>query len=175
MATYKPNVEGAINALVDLMTANAFTMTRKPYAINYRGLVDAIVDLKEGFPVFAPTRVGFDATAFEAVSDGDALYMRTSDGQVGKATAANGSSEAASVVGFADSAVSSSATVKVIVMGIKTLSGLDAGDLYYLSPSTAGAITTTAPSSSGQSVTRLGEAATTADFSIQIEPPILLV
>jgi len=175
MATYKPNVEGAINALVDLMTANAFTMTRKPYALNYRGLVDALIDLKEGFPVFAPTRVGFDATAFEAVSNGDALYMRTSDGQVGKATAANGSSEAASVVGFADSAVSSSATVKVIVMGIKTLSGLDAGDLYYLSPSTAGAITTTAPSSSGQSVTRLGEAATTADFSIQIEPPILLV
>tara|TARA_R100000742_G_C4253952_1_gene72030 strand:+ start:261 stop:788 length:528 start_codon:yes stop_codon:yes gene_type:complete len=175
MATYKPNVEGAINALVDLMTANAFTMTRKPYALNYRGLVDALIDLKEGFPVFAPTRVGFDATAFEAVSNGDALYMRTSDGQVGKATAANGSAEAASVVGFADSAVSSSATVKVIVMGIKTLSGLDAGDLYYLSPSTAGAITTTAPSSSGQSVTRLGEAATTADFSIQIEPPILLV
>tara|TARA_R100001443_G_scaffold12269_2_gene21754 strand:+ start:9514 stop:10041 length:528 start_codon:yes stop_codon:yes gene_type:complete len=175
MATYKPNVEGAINALVDLMTANAFTMTRKPYALNYRGLVDAIIDLKEGFPTFAPIRVGFDATTFEAVSNGDALYMRTADGQVGKATAANGNSEAASVVGFADSAVGSSNTVKVVVVGIKTLSGLDAGDLYYLSPSTAGAITKTPPSGSGQSITRLGEAATTADFSIQIEPPILLV
>ena len=175
MATYEPNLEGAIGALVDLMTANGFTMTRSPYAPNYRGLVDAVVDLKEGFPSFSPIRVGFDATTFEAVSNGDALYMRTADGQVGKATAASGSSEAASVVGFADSAVGSSNTVKVVVIGIKTLSGLDAGDLYYLSPSTAGAITTTPPSGSGQAVTRLGEAATTADFSIQIEPPILLV
>jgi len=175
MASYEPNLEGAISALVDLMTANGFAMTRQPYAPNYRGLVDAVVDLKEGFPSFSPIRVGFDATTFEAVSNGDALYMRTSDGQVGKATAASGSSEAASVVGFADSAVGSSNTVKVVVIGIKTLSGLDAGDLYYLSPSTAGAMTKTAPSGSGQAVTRLGEAATTADFSIQIEPPILLV
>ena len=32
MATgYEPNVEGAIAVLVDLMTANNFTMTRQPY------------------------------------------------------------------------------------------------------------------------------------------------
>ena len=175
MATYEPNLEGAITVLVDLLTANGFTMTRSPYAANYRGLVDAVIDLKEGFPTFSPIRVGFDATTFQAVSNKDALYMRTSDGQVGKATAANGSSEAANVVGFADSDKGSGETVKVIVVGIKTMSGLDAGDLYYLSPTTAGAITTTAPSGSGQAVTRLGEAATTTDFSVQIEPPILLV
>jgi hypothetical protein len=175
MASYEPNLEGAISALVDLMTANGFTMTRSPYAPNYRGLVDAVVDLKEGFPTFSPIRVGFDATTFEAVSDKDALYMRSADGQVGKATAASGSSEAANVVGFADSSKSSGETVKVVVVGIKTMSALDAGDLYYLSPSSAGAITTTAPSGSGQAVTRVGEAATATDFSIQVEPPILLV
>ena len=175
MASYEPNLEGAIGALIDLMTANGFTMTRQPYAPNYRGLVDAVVDFKEGFPSFSPIRVGFDATTFEAVTDGDALYMRSADGQVGKATAASGSSEAANVVGLADSSVGSSNTVKVVVIGIKTLSGIDAGDLYYLSPTTAGAITTTAPSGSGQAVTRIGEGATTSDFSIQIEPPILLV
>ena len=175
MASYEPNLEGAISALVDLMTANGFTMTRSPYSANYRGLVDAVVDLKEGFPTFSPIRVGFDATTFEAVSDKDALYMRSADGQVGKATASSGSSEAANVVGFADSSKGSSETVKVVVVGIKTMSGLDAGDLYYLSPTTAGAITTTAPSGSGQAVTRVGEAATTTDFSIQVEPPILLV
>jgi len=175
MASYEPNLEGAISALVDLMTANGFTMTRSPYGSNYRGLVDAVVDLKEGFPTFSPIRVGFDATTFEAVNDKDALYMRSADGQVGKATAASGSSEAANVVGFADSSKGSSETVKVVVVGIKTMSGLDAGDLYYLSPTTAGAITTTAPSGSGQGVTRVGEAATTTDFSIQVEPPILLV
>ena len=175
MASYEPNLEGAITVLVDLMTANGFTMTRQPYAPNYRGLVDAVIDLKEGFPTFSPIRVGFDATTFEAVSNKDALYMGSADGQVGKATAASGSSEAANVVGFADSDKGSGETVKVVVVGIKTMTSLDAGDLYYLSPSTAGAITTTAPSGSGQAVTRLGEAATTTDFSIQVEPPILLV
>ena len=175
MASYEPNLEGAITVLVDLMTANGFALTRQPYAPNYRGLVDAVIDLKEGFPTFSPIRVGFDATTFEAVSNKDALYMRSADGQVGKATAASGSSEAANVVGFADSDKGSGETVKVVVVGIKTMSGLDAGDLYYLSSSTAGAITTTAPSGSGQAVTRLGEAATATDFSIQVEPPILLV
>ena len=76
MASYEPNIEGAIEVLVDLMTANSFTMTRQPYEPNYRGLVDAVIDLKEGFPVFAPERIGFDATTFEAVANGDALYMR---------------------------------------------------------------------------------------------------
>ena len=171
---YEPNIQGAIAVLRDLMIANSFTMTREPYEPNYRGLVDAVIDLKEGFPTIAPLQVGFDATAFENVTEGDALYMRTSDGQVGKATASNGLSEAATVVGFANATASANTTVKVIVVGLKTMSGLDAGDLYFLSPSTAGAITLTPPSSAGQAVVRLGEAATTTTLAIQIEPPIKL-
>ena len=171
---YEPNIQGAIAVLRDLMIANSFTMTREPYEPNYRGLVDAVIDLKEGFPSFAPLQVGFDATAFENVTEGDALYMRTSDGQVGKATASDGTSEAATVVGFANATDSANTTVKVIVVGLKTMSGLDAGDLYFLSPSTAGAITLTPPSSAGQAVVRLGEAATTTTLAIQIEPPIKL-
>jgi hypothetical protein len=178
MATgYEPNVEGAIAVLVDLMTANSITMTRKPYEPDYRGLVDAIIDLKEGFPSFTPTRVGFDATTFEAVTDGQALYMRTSDGKVGKASASNGTLENALVVGFADSAVASGETVKVLVTGLKAMPNsitLDAGDIYFLSPSTAGSITLTPPSTAGQAVTRVGESATTSNFSILLEPPILL-
>ena len=49
MAQGEPNLEGAIKVLVDLLTANSFTMTRSPYASNFRGLVDALLDLKEGF------------------------------------------------------------------------------------------------------------------------------
>ena len=171
---YEPNIEGAIAVLRDLMIANNFTMTRQPYEPNYRGLVDAVIDVKEGFPSFAPLQVGFDATAFEDVSEGDALFMRTSDGQVGKASAANGLLENATVVGFANTDATANSTVKVIVIGIKTMTGLDAGDLYFLSPSTAGAITLTPPSSAGQAVVRLGEAATTTSLAIQIEPPIKL-
>ena len=81
MATgYEPNIEGAITVLVDLMTGNSFTMTRSPYEPNFRGLTDAIIDLKEGFPTFAPAQVTFNAVAFENVTEGDALYMSTSDG-----------------------------------------------------------------------------------------------
>lgn len=174
MATgYEPNIEGAIAVLVDLMTANAFTMTRQPYEPNYRGLVDAIIDMKEGFPVFAPSRVGFDATTFEAVTNGAALYMRISDGKVGLAQA-DGTADEALVVGFADAAANTGETVKVLVAGIKTMSfTVDPGDVYFLS-TTAGAISTTAPSTAGQFVTRVGEGATTTDFSIQLEPPIQL-
>ena len=60
------------------------------------------------------------------------------------------------------------------MLGIKTLSGLNAGDLHFLSPTTAGAITTTAPSSAGQAVVRVGESVTATEFAIQPEPPILL-
>ena len=174
MAQGEPNIEGAIKVLVDLLTANGFTMTRSPYENNMRGLVDALIDLKEGFPSFAPLQVGFNATAFQDVTDGDALYMRTSDGQVGKASAADGTIENATVVGFANATVSANSTVKVIVTGLKTLSSLNAGDLFFLSDSTAGAITTSAPSGAGKAVTRVGEASTVNDLAIHIEPPILL-
>ena len=174
MATgYEPNIEGAIAVLVDLMQGNGFTMSRQPYEPNYRGLVDAIIDMKEGFPAYAPSRVGFDATTFEAVGDGAALYMRTSDGQVGLAQA-DGTADEALVVGFADAATASGSTVKVIVAGIKGMGfTVDAGDIYYLS-ATAGEITTTPPSTAGHFVTRVGEGATTTELSIQLEPPIQL-
>ena len=174
MAQGEPNVEGAIKILVDILTANSFTMTRSPYENNMRGLVDALIDFKEGFPTFAPLQVGFNATAFQDVTDGDALYMRTSDGQVGKASAADGTIENATVVGFANATVSANDTVKVVVTGLKTLSSLNAGDLFFLSDSTAGAITATPPSGAGKAITRVGEASTANDLAIHIEPPILL-
>tara|TARA_B100000614_G_scaffold247713_1_gene254918 strand:- start:93 stop:623 length:531 start_codon:yes stop_codon:yes gene_type:complete len=176
MSSSEANVEGAIKVLVDILTANGFTKTRAPYENNFRGLVDAIVDLKEGFPTFSPAdRIGFNATAFENVTEGDALFMRTADGQVGKASAANGTLENAVVVGFANNSAVTNGSVKVIVAGTIDISGLDAGDLYFLSATTAGAVTLTPPSGSGQAVTRVGEAATTSKLATHIEAPILLV
>ena len=57
---------------------------------------------------------------------------------------------------------------------MKTMSSIDPGDLYFLSPTTAGAITTTPPSGSGQAITRVGEGATSTSFSIYVEPPVKL-
>ena len=174
MATgYEPNIQGAIAALRDLMIANNVNMAREPYEPNYRGLVDAVIDLKEGFPTFAPAQVTFNAVAFENVTEGDALYMRTSDGKVGKASAADGSIENAFVIGFANISAITGESLQVAVAGLKDISGLDAGDLF-LSATTSGAITATPPSSAGQAVVRIGEAATATKLSIQIEPPIKL-
>ena len=173
MSRYEPNIGGAIDILIDIMTANGFTLTRQPYDHNYGGLIEALIDLKDGFPTFAPERVGFDATTFEAVDDGDALYMRTSDGAVDKARA-GGTQDEAIVVGFADDAAALGASVKVLVAGLLDYpSAINPGDVHFLS-TTAGEITTTAPSTAGQYVTRVGEGATTSEFSIQLEPPILL-
>ena len=108
------------------------------------------------------------------MTEGDALFMRTSDGKVGKASAANGLLENASVIGFAQI----SALTRWVITGcccwLKDISGLDAGDLFFLSATTAGAITATPPSAAGQAVVRIGEAATATKLSIQIEPPIKL-
>ena len=174
MAQGEPNIEGAIKVLVDLLTANGFTMTRSPYEPNFRGLTDAIIDLKEGFPTFAPAQFTFNAVAFENVTEGDALYMRTSDGKVGKASAADGTIENAFVIGFANISAITGESLQVAVAGLKDISGLDAGDLFFLSATTAGAITATPPSSAGQAVVRIGEAATATKLSIQIEPPVKL-
>lgn len=174
MATgYEPNIEGALTVLIDLMNANAFTMTRQPYEPNYGGLINALIDLKEGFPVFSPERVGFDIDLFENVDDGDALYLRSSDGKGGKALA-NGTLEQATVVGFADTAGSAGGSVKCLVAGVLDYpTAIDPGDVYFLS-TTAGEISTTAPSAAGQYVTRVGEGATTTELSIQLNMPIQL-
>jgi hypothetical protein len=170
---YEPNIEGALAVLVDLMQGNGFTMTRSPYAPNYRGLVDALIDLKDGFPTFVPFRIGFDAVTFEAVGQGEALYLRASDGLVGRAIA-SGTLDQAYVAGIADSSKGAGQTVKVLVTGVEAISGLDAGDHYFLSAGTPGSITTTPPSTAGQYVVRVGEAVSGSEFSIQLEPPILL-
>ena len=174
MASAEPNVEGAVKVLVDILTANGFTKTRAPYENNFRGLVDAIVDLKEGFPTFSPAdRIGFNATAFENVTEGDALFMRTADGQVGKAIASD-TFDKACVAGVAETTKPAGQSVKVIVAGIVATSGLNAGDQYFLSAASAGAIVETPPSTAGQYVTRVGEAGSTGQFIINAERPILL-
>ena len=62
----------------------------------------------------------------------------------------------------------------VAVAGLKDIAGFDPGHFFFLSATTAGAITATPPSSAGQAVVRIGEAATATKLSIQIEPPVKL-
>jgi len=55
-----------------------------------------------------------------------------------------------------------------------SVGGLTEGVVYYLSKDTAGFLTTTAPSSVGEYVVRVGKALTTTKMLIEISQPILL-
>jgi len=172
-ATYDPNIVGAIQALVDLMSGNGFAMTREPYAPNYRGLVDAIIDLKEGFPVFVAPEVGFSATAGVTITQGQPVYLNHSTGFAYPAIA-NSTEDIAHVAGFANQTQTSGNQIQILVAGTLPTSGLSVGSHYYLSASTTGAITTTPPSGAGKYVTYVGQAVTATKLSIQLTTPIKL-
>jgi len=153
---------------------NPGVLDNEPYVANDVGLVGALRDLKEtmaGKQVYAV--VGYRCEAFENVNQGEAVYARSSDGKVGKAIA-NDTFDKALVAGFAETTKTAGQLVQVVVRGLLATSGLDQGDDYYLSATSAGAITKTAPSSSSQYLTRIGEAAGSTQLIIKLEPPILL-
>ena len=111
----------------------------EPYAGNVEGLVAVLEDFRATMPnpiVFKV--VGYQALTFEDVTQGDALYSRASDGKVGKAVA-NGTLDQATVAGFAETTVTSGNQVRAIVSGqVAVAQTLDAGDLFFLSATTAG-------------------------------------
>lgn len=144
-----------------------------PYAPNAQGLTEALIDLKSTMANKTVYSVaGFQALAFENVTQGDALYARASDGEVGRAIAT--SFDTANVVGFAQTSKLAGQLVRVLIVGTLATSGLAPGEIYYLSAASPGAITTTPPSTPGNFVTRLGEAASSVEFIVQLEPPIKL-
>ena len=145
-----------------------------PYPPNSQGLTEVLIDLKSTMASQTVYGVaGFQALAFEAVSQGQALYSRNSDGRVGLAVA-NDTEEKAIVVGFAETSKPIGQLVRVLSVGVLSTSSLVPGELYFLSEATAGLITTTAPSTPGHYVTRVGEAAKSAELIIELEPPIKL-
>lgn len=146
----------------------------EPYAPNSEGLTQVLIDLKStmaGRTVYAVA--GFLAEGFENVVQGQALYARASDGKVGLAIA-NDTFDKANVIGFAQTSKLAGEQVRVLIVGVLAGSAYNAGDIYYLSASSAGSITTIPPSTAGQYVVRVGEAASTSEFIIQLEPPIEL-
>lgn len=146
----------------------------QPYAPNAQGFTEALIDLKSTISTtLAPAVVGIRREVFENVTQGDALYLRASDGKVGRAIA-NDTFDKANVIGFAKTTKATGTIVDVLINGILATSGLNEGDIYYLSAASAGAITPTAPATAGNFLTRVGEAASSAELCIQTEPPIQL-
>ena len=174
MATgYDPNIEGAIQVLVDLMSGLSLAMPRSPYAPNYRGLVDALIDLKEGLPSQTGGKLVVRAVAGEDLTSGNAVYLDAPTGKLYKAIA-NQTIDEASVLGFAQENVLANISTDILVGGVLATSGLSPGTFYFLSAVSAGSITTTPPSTAGQFVTRVGESGAATQLAVRPEPPIQL-
>lgn len=170
---YDPNIEGALQVLVDLMSGLSLAMPRSPYAPNYRGLVDALIDLKEGLPAQVGGKLIIRAVAGEALTSGVAVYLDTPTGKLFKAIA-NATVDEATVLGFTQENVLINNSTDILVGGALATSGLSPGTPYFLSAVSAGAITTTPPSTAGQFVTRVGEAGAATQLAVRPELPIQL-
>ena len=152
----------------------AIVKNYEPYEPNAQGLTEALLDFKSTFAGIPVSKVtGYVATTFENVTQGDAVYARASDGFIGKAIG-NDTFDKAKVAGFAETTETSGSQVRVIVRGIIATSGLNFGNEYFLSASSAGSIIETPPTGAGNYLTRVGEAGSTGQFIIKIETPILL-
>lgn len=89
------------------------------------------------------------------------------------ASAANGGKRAD---GFVIAAVASSGSATVYLWNGRDtgVSGLVAGTSYFLSATTPGAVTATAPTQSGYISQRVGKAITATNLNVAIEKPIIL-
>ena len=147
----------------------------EPYAGNAEGLTNVLTDIVSTMPnpiVFKV--VGYVVNAFENVTQGDVLYARTSDGQVGKAIA-NDTLDKAVVAGIAETTVTAGNQVRVIVTGqVAVSTSIDPGDMYFLSAASAGSLTKTPPTTAGHYVTLVGEAGTSNQIVLKIKRPIQL-
>jgi len=147
----------------------------EPYAANTEGLTGVLTDIASTMPnpiVFKV--VGYVVNAFEDVTQGDALYARASDGQVGKAIA-NDTLDKAVVAGIAETTVTQGNQVRVIVTGqVAVSTSIDPGDMYFLSAASAGSLTKTPPTTAGHYVTLVGEAGTSNQIVLKIKRPIQL-
>lgn len=167
MAKYLTNSSGTITEASTVATsAGAGDATKIP-ALDSNGRLDT---------TFMPVGIGADTqviTASEALAAGDLVNVWNSAGtfKVRKADATASGKEAH---GFVLAAVLSSGSATVYFEGSDNqLSSLLPG-VYYLA-TTAGTITQTAPSGSGNVVQRVGFASSATVLNFQSEVPIVLV
>lgn len=103
---------------------------------------------------------------------GEVVYISAADTASAAKADASGTTKA---FAFANAVIGASSTGAYLTGGTITgLTGLTAGAAYYLSDATAGAMTSTAPTTVGHYVVRLGVAVSTTEFDINIQSPILL-
>lgn len=142
---------GKIQEAVATQTGGSGNENKIP-SLDAAGLLD---------PTMLPTGVGPDTAsivASENLSAGDFVNI-WDDGGTAKVRKAIADGTDKTADGFVLASVTSPASALVYFEGRNTArSGLSIGTVLYLSDSTAGSVTVTAPSGTGQEIQRLGKA-----------------
>jgi len=133
-----------------------------------------------------PSPVSFTAVVDSDVVIGQPVYIIDPTGNADLAIAVVDSSGDISTgrsiaVAFIDQTTGNVGTFvsgRIITRGdwtpVTGFTGLSPGKDYFLSASDAGELTTVAPTSNGEIVTRVGRAASTTELIVDIESPIVL-
>lgn len=165
---YLKNASGVITEEASIQTSAGAGDAGKIPALDSAGKLDSTM---------MPTGVGADTSSIatsENIAAGDIVNVHDSTGaKVRKADASGGTAKMG--IGFVLSAVTSPAAATVYKEGTITgLSGLTIGARYYLSGSSAGAVTTTAPTTAGYIVQYIGYAISTTELVFEPSDPIVL-
>jgi hypothetical protein len=173
VASYPENTKGIIEAINACILALGGTVVSYPH--NTGGIIQALLALETALAASGSgsTALIIPLTAGEALSSGDAVYLSSSSSKVYKAEN-DDTREKATVFGFVNAAVAADGDeASVVVRGkvVTSTSSLTVGTAYYLS-STAGAITATAPSTSGDFTVPVGQAISTTEIDVKTQIPV---
>ena len=117
----------------------------------------------------------FDAEASEGLAAGDYVNI-FNDAGTEKVQLADASDPDKEAMGFVKAAFIATATATVFFHDTNDdLSGLTPGVVQYLSESTPGGVTATAPSTAGEIVQRVGKSLSATKISSEFSNPITLV
>ncbi len=166
MAKYLTNAAGTITEVSTITTSAGAGDVGKIPGLDSSGRLDTSV---------MPSGIGADTasiTASEALAAGDFVNVWNSSGaKVRKADASVAGKEAH---GFVLAAVSNATNATVYFEAANTqVTGMTPGNVF-LSATTPGLATSTAPSGAGQVVQRLGVATSATSINVEVQTPIVL-
>lgn len=168
MAKYIALIAGKLKEVTGLTTSTGASDSGKIPQLDGSGRLDSSM-MPVGFG--AETKV---IQASENLAAGDMVNIFSSAGSL-RVRKADASNPARVAHGYVLSAVTSGQNATVYYGNLNTaLSGLTVGDELYLSASTAGAVTATAPSAAGSIVQRVGVATGATEALIEIQTPVEL-
>ena len=158
MAYYPENTGGIIAAINACILAAGGTVTS--YNNNTGGIIQALLALQTAIGgMGGGSAVEIELTAGEVLAKGDAVYI-DSNGELLKAVH-DDTRDKATVAGVIKTDVASGQAAKLVFAGKVDLSG-------------SGALSTTAPSASGEYVVLVGEALDANTLALNTDVPVLL-